>query len=104
MQQNLVKCPLLQKRCVEERCSWWVLVSRENIQTGERDIKGMCQVNNLAFLAVEIMKNVSGAQAAVESLRNMITGVPRASRILEVSAGDGVADSSQKSLHAATES
>lgn len=68
------KCPLTGQACWEHGCAWWAKVATTNLQTGAPSIQEMCQVHNIAFLLLDLLRNTGGTQAAVENLRNMVAG------------------------------
>lgn len=65
-----MKCPLLNKECIKEKCEWWTSVSMKNIQTQEHYQENKCVVHTIGPMLIELIKNTNGVQAAVESSRN----------------------------------
>jgi hypothetical protein len=65
-----MKCPLLNKDCIEAKCAWWTTVTLKNIHTQELYSESKCVVNTIGPMLVDLIKNTGGVQAAVESSRN----------------------------------
>ncbi len=65
-----MKCPLLNKECIKDKCAWWTSVMMKNLQTQEPYQESKCAINAIAPMLIEVIKNTSGVQAAVESSRN----------------------------------
>ena len=68
-----MKCPLLNKDCIESKCAWWTIAQMKNIHTQELYQESKCAINAIGPMLVEMIKNTGGVQAAVESSRNETT-------------------------------
>jgi len=65
-------CPLIQKKCVEEKCSWYTCVRGVNPNTGQEIDEWRCAVAWMPMMAVEIAQKSNQTGAAVESFRNEV--------------------------------
>jgi len=63
-------CPLIKKKCVGSKCSWFTHIRGENPQTGEDVDEYSCAVSWLPMLLIENSKQQRSTAAAVESFRN----------------------------------
>lgn len=68
--QSFGHCPLLNKKCIEHKCSWYVQVHGQNPQTGDTVSEWQCSVALLPLLLIENSKQQRSTSAAVESFRN----------------------------------
>ena len=67
------KCPLLNKKCIENECMFWTHLLGRNPQTNAEVDEYNCAISLLPILLIENARNVSQASAAVESFRNEST-------------------------------
>lgn len=67
-------CPLHKADCSEvcHKCPWWTQVRGKSPQTGEDVDDWRCAIAWMPMLSIETSKNVRGAQAATESMRNEV--------------------------------
>lgn len=65
-------CPLIQKKCVEEKCAWYTCVRGTNPNTGQEIDEWKCAVSWMPMMAVEIAQKSNQTGAAVESFRNEV--------------------------------
>jgi len=63
-------CPLIKKKCIGTKCSWFTHVRGQNPQTGEDVDEYSCAVSWLPMLLIENSKQQRSTSAAVESFRN----------------------------------
>ena len=71
-----LKCPLLKKKCIRQRCQWFVIAQGENPLTGEKGTQEGCVIPMIAMLlhsgTLEQLKAAHGVQQALESGRNVM--------------------------------
>ena len=67
-------CPLWRKAMskVCHTCPWWVCVSGQNPQTGQRIDRWECAIAMMPILQVETAQQVRQGAAATESFRNEV--------------------------------
>ena len=65
-------CPLIQKKCVEEKCAWYTCVRVTNPNTGQEIDEWKCAMSWMPMMAVEIAQKSNQTGAAVESFRNEV--------------------------------
>jgi hypothetical protein len=65
-------CPLIQKKCVEEKCAWYTCVRGTNPNTGKEIDEWKCAMSWMPMMAVEIAQKSNQTGAAVESFRNEV--------------------------------
>ena len=65
-------CPLIQKKCVENKCAWYTCVRGTNPNTGEEIDDWRCAVSWMPMMTVEIAQKSNQTGAAVESFRNEV--------------------------------
>lgn len=65
-------CPLIQKKCVEEKCAWYTCVRGTNPNTGQEIDEWKCAMSWMPMMAVEIAQKSNQTGAAVESFRNEV--------------------------------
>jgi hypothetical protein len=65
-------CPLIKKKCVKHKCSWYVNVRGMNPNTGQEIDKWDCSVAWMPLMSVEIAQKENQTGAAVESFRNEV--------------------------------
>lgn len=70
-------CPLIKKKCVEHKCSWYTHVRGLNPNTGKEIDEWACSVAWMPVLAIEIAQKENQTGAAVESFRNEMIKVQR---------------------------
>jgi hypothetical protein len=63
-------CPLLKKKCIEHKCSWFTQIRGFNPNTGAEVDEWACAVAWMPLMAVEISQKENQTGAAVESFRN----------------------------------
>lgn len=63
-------CPLIQKKCVQHKCAFYVSINGTNPNTGEVINKWDCSVSWMPFMMMEASQKANQAAAAVESFRN----------------------------------
>jgi hypothetical protein len=66
-------CPLIQKKCVEHKCQWYIQLHGTNPNTGKPVDEFGCAVAFLPLLSIEIAQKSNQTGAAVESFRNVVT-------------------------------
>ena len=65
------KCPMLGgKKCMRDKCAFWVHLIGKNPQTGQDVDEFNCSIAWLPTLLIENAKNVAHNQAAIEDFRN----------------------------------
>jgi len=79
-------CPLIGKKCVENKCSWYILIRGTHPQTGEELDEWGCAVSWMPTLAIEIAQKSNQTGAAVESFRNEMVHENQKNQKLYVSA------------------
>jgi len=67
-----LKCPMLNKPCIEHECKFWVHLTGTHPQTGARLDTFDCAMAWTPVLILENARNTVGVQAAVESMRNEV--------------------------------
>ena len=65
-------CPLIKKKCVGLKCSWYTQVRGMNPNTGEMVDNWGCAITWLPMLQIETSQQARQAGAAVESFRNEV--------------------------------
>lgn len=65
-------CPLIRKKCVEHKCSWFVQVRGLNPNTGAEIDEWACAVSWMPLLSIEVAQKENQTGAAVESFRNEV--------------------------------
>lgn len=65
-------CPLIQKKCVEHKCSWYTQVRGVNPNTGQEIDNWGCAVSWMPVLSIENSQQSRQTGAAVESFRNEV--------------------------------
>lgn len=65
-------CPLIKKKCVGLKCSWYVKVRGLNPNTGAEIDEWACAVAWMPVLSIEIAQKENQTGAAVESFRNEV--------------------------------
>lgn len=65
-------CPLIKKKCIGLKCSWYTQVRGMNPNTGEMVDNWGCAVTWLPMLQIETSQQARQAGAAVESFRNEV--------------------------------
>jgi hypothetical protein len=63
-------CPLIKKKCVENKCSWYTQIRGTNPNTGQDVDEWACVVGLLPMLLIENSSQQRQTGAAVESMRN----------------------------------
>ena len=65
-------CPLIKKKCIEHKCSWYTQVRGLNPNTGAEVDEWACAVAWMPMMAIEIAQKENQTGAAVESFRNEV--------------------------------
>lgn len=65
-------CPLIKKKCIGLKCSWYTQVRGMNPNTGEEVDEWGCAVTWIPMLQIETSQQARQAGAAVESFRNEV--------------------------------
>lgn len=65
-----IHCPLLNKKCIENKCAWFCQVRGINPNTGDPVDEWQCAVNLMPILLIENSQQQRSTAAAVESFRN----------------------------------
>jgi hypothetical protein len=65
-------CPLIRKKCIENKCSWYIQVRGMNPNTGIEVDQWSCAVSWIPMLQIETSQQARQAGAAVESFRNEV--------------------------------
>lgn len=63
-------CPLINKKCIENKCAWYTQIRGMNPNTGEPVDEWQCAINFVPFLMIENSQQQRQTGAAVESFRN----------------------------------
>ena len=63
-------CPLIQKKCKEHKCKFYIQVMGKNPQTGQDVSEWNCAVAWLPMLLIEGSQQTRQAGSAIESFRN----------------------------------
>ena len=63
-------CPLIQKKCKEHKCKFFIQVIGKNPQTGQDVSDWNCAVTWLPMLLIEGSQQTRQAGSAIESFRN----------------------------------
>jgi hypothetical protein len=74
-------CPLLQKKCVEHKCAWYVKLMGTNKNTGAEIEDWGCSVAWLPVLLIENANEARQTAASVDSLRNAAVRSEDATRL-----------------------
>jgi hypothetical protein len=65
-------CPLIKKKCIGLKCSWYTQVRGMNPNTGDMVDEWACAINWIPMLQIETSQQARQAGAAVESFRNEV--------------------------------
>lgn len=65
-------CPLIKKKCIENKCAWYTHVRGLNPNTGAEVDEWACAVAWVPMMAIEIAQKENQTGAAVESFRNEV--------------------------------
>jgi len=63
-------CPLINKKCKQHGCSWYIQVMGTNPNTGQEVNEWACAVRWLPMLLIEGSQQTRQTGAAIESFRN----------------------------------
>jgi len=63
-------CPLIQKKCKEHKCKFYIQVMGKNPQTGQDVNEWNCAITWLPMLLIEGSQQTRQAGSAIESFRN----------------------------------
>jgi|TARA_B100000315_G_scaffold106468_1_gene97585 hypothetical protein len=63
-------CPLIQKKCKEHKCKFFIQIQGKNPNTGEDVNRFDCAVTWLPMLLIEGSQQTRQAGSAIESFRN----------------------------------
>jgi len=70
MNQERKWCPLIQKKCVQHKCAWYIHVQGHNPNTGEEMNTWDCSIAWIPIMQIEQSSKTNQAAASVESFRN----------------------------------
>lgn len=65
-------CPLIHKKCIELKCSWYTQIRGMNPNTGQEVDEWGCAISWIPMLQIETSQQARQAGAAVESFRNEV--------------------------------
>ena len=65
-------CPLIQKKCKEHKCKFYIQVLGKNPQTGQDVSEWNCAITWLPMLIIEGSQQTRQTGAAIESFRNEV--------------------------------
>ena len=65
-------CPLIQKKCKEHKCKFYIQVLGKNPQTGHDVSEWNCAITWLPMLLIEGSQQTRQTGAAIESFRNEV--------------------------------
>ena len=65
-------CPLIQKKCKEHKCKFYIQVLGKNPQTGQDVSEWDCAITWLPMLLIEGSQQTRQTGAAIESFRNEV--------------------------------
>jgi hypothetical protein len=65
-------CPLIKKKCIGLKCSWFTQVRGMNPNTGEMIDEWNCAIAWIPMMQIETSQQARQAGAAVESFRNEV--------------------------------
>ena len=65
-------CPLIKKKCIEQKCAWFTQVRGLNPNTGQEIDEWGCAVAWMPVMAIEVAQKENQTGAAVESFRNEV--------------------------------
>ena len=65
-------CPLIQKKCKEHKCKFYIQVLGKNPQTGHDVSEWNCAITWLPMLLIEGSQQTRQTGAAIESVRNEV--------------------------------
>ena len=71
-------CPLIQKKCKEHKCKFFIQVMGKNPQTGQDVSEFNCAITWLPMLLIEGSQQTRQAGAAIESFRNEMVKIQHA--------------------------
>lgn len=77
-----LKCPLLNKDCIRDKCAWWVQMFAKDLKTQEMKDASNCVIVKSMELQLETLHRTVGVQQAIESTRN--ENVERQDQILKM--------------------
>jgi hypothetical protein len=77
-------CPLIRKKCIENKCSWYMHVRGMNPNTGEDVDHWSCAVTWVPMLTIENSQQQRQTGAAVESFRNEVVKANEENRQLYI--------------------
>jgi len=63
-------CPLISKKCIQNKCKFWTQLRGAHPQTGNPVDEWDCAISWLPILLIETSKEVRQDAAATESFRN----------------------------------
>ena len=71
-------CPLIQKKCKEHKCKFYIQVMGKNSNTGQDVNEFDCAIAWLPVLLIEGSQQTRQAGAAIESFRNEMVQIQQA--------------------------
>lgn len=75
-------CPFLKKECVQSKCMLWITGIKKDLKSGDLTPYSNCALGEIPVMLIDVIRNTSGIQAAVESHRN--EGTQRQDDLLNV--------------------
>lgn len=81
-------CPLIQKKCKQHKCKFYVQIAGTNPQTGVEISQFDCAVSWLPVLLIEGAQQTRQSGAAIESFRNEMVRINENSQNLLTSQTD----------------
>jgi len=75
-------CPLIQKKCKQHKCKFYIQINGNNPNTGERISEFDCAVSWLPVLLIEGAQQTRQSGAAIESFRNEMVRINENSQTL----------------------
>lgn len=70
-----MKCPLINKTCVERKCAWWCKTTVKDTATQKAEVVESCLVTQIPSMLIEVIKNTGSVQSATEQVRNRMEHV-----------------------------
>ena len=75
-----MRCPLLNKDCIEAKCAWWGEFLMEGKAGEGQTVEHDCVVPRIAPILIQIIKNTGQTHAATEQVRNRFDFIAKASQ------------------------
>ena len=80
-----MKCPLLNKECITDKCAWWyeVVMEKKTESDPKKWVEKSCVVLRIPPILIEIAGRTNQVAATIESERNeFVKGADLSNRIL----------------------